>query len=78
MPPPDGKFAQKVHVCYTLMVLQWLEVHGQIPEITSIKQTEGVNNGQKDSVNRMPLIRNIEMPNKKSDAHTRTRYRRIT
>ena len=36
-----------------------------------------VNNGQKDSVNSMPLNRNSEESSQKSYAHTRTRCRRI-
>ena len=43
----------------------------------SISQmNRGVNNGQKDSVNCMPLNGNVEEPSWESDAHTRTRYRR--
>ena len=36
-----------------------------------------MNNGQKDSVNSMPLDKNIEELNQKSDTHTRTRCGRI-
>ena len=44
----------------------------------NISQTNGkVNNGQKDSVNSMPLNRNVEEPSQESDAHTRTKYGKI-
>ena len=36
-----------------------------------------VNSEQKDSVNSVPLNKNVEEPNLESDSHTRTRYRRI-
>ena len=41
----------------------------------NISQTKGrVNNVQKNSVNSMPLNRNIEEPSQEGDAHTRTTY----
>ena len=44
----------------------------------NISQTnKSENNGQKDSVNSVPLYRNVEEPSQESDAHTRTTYGRI-
>ena len=62
----------RTHMSDTQQVSMTTNPRGNISQTNRM-----VNSGQKDSVNSMPLNRNVEEPSQESDTHTRTRYGRI-